>query len=1820
MTPLAWFLTLIVLASILFLLLGGWVAYRSSSSTGAAFKRAVTLYAIAVGFLLGGVVQYFIGWEASGSPHVPKSYQRRIAHAGYYFARDGQLDVLGSAGNRLLQTGNDGTTGEEGEWGGAQESEVIRQLMSADPTEEDSGQPAGDAGSTASNNANNNILTQGFFHPSLAPDEKLSLKPVWDEDKATEWSFTYKVGQRPLRLRSVENNKIVDKCVNISDEQWLVPGDMILLLLERGGVRRFITIKWTAASKYPQPFTRKTNAYHFGQGIIRGDVLEYEKGPELLMSERVLSDGIILSDLVRRARKDFHAQVGIIGQEWWDVLGGITLVREMRADAESRVGILLNGETGRKPGLRIIKNYRGNASQTLTPRITEETVRIPSTTVITYGLRGTRDYLEFKLTEEGKRHSEIVRDDVWGQIVHVNLGHPKAWALPPAPTADFIVTSRNDYIPLDGYFLDIGNSPHSFFAKARLNDSLDELIINDGRNLVKEAGASGAAARGDARRFPLERPASLGDYEQGVLISLIPVQAGGRYADLATAYLGAPYTGFAAAGLISLNVLIFVILAIRQKHDRPKLFLSWTLIWGVTLTLLTIRLVVAYRVSSIPPLDATLNEIRNVFDKGVDYSLGGFVALAILTVSLFFASRKSRKPSQGTLLTSVLLALWVVTVAAYTIFGSFLGTNQSFLIARISIVDHLLIVGGLALLAGRVLDHSNRVLTLLVCLSILTVLLLQIFVVQDAGAFLYALSLLFCVSVLWGWRKPPRTIWGRLTGFVARSSIFRRQRRWLSNLVPSWGRRQAKNIGKLLLGLAVVGLPVVAFSVLVILPYLIQTGWMRKIARPHLPDTTFYRLASFMDSEDAILMTKSGDEEVDMSKLLDNSRQDWQMLLYASHGAVSPVGYGRVPLSKVGMTYATSVSDCAFSTYLLAEHGKTAAVLLLVLYTLIAFSCVFGGWHLDDNVRHRNVVLLAIGGFFAINALYMAGANVGLFPFTGQNLPLLGLNSGGDIMQGLLLTWLAGWLLLNTRQESSALVLWQKHPAVLRTGILLLVLLVVVQASVYWRIGKIGSDTRYQEDHDFKPETFAQITSNLPPEGTAPGIRRNAPLVLDGTTLKRAPGGQIMEIEEQYVKQFNDRTDKFNPNGGLYYLDRSRGPAGTSELRVRVNRRYFFARSPFTEPALWDGQIVAGGESDPAVYGLTTKLRISLREGGYPGSVDLAGNNPVRTSSSVRLREDDRQFFELKRDQNRVSLDPYQGGWSVFVDGERLTSQVDLSPLSIIVVESRDANYRRNLIYLGPTRPVLAYVRWRNGERRRMYPEGGSTLVHMMGKAADVAAPTEAKLPPADKRLGSELALNLDVSLHQALQQILTRYASAHPNYSPFRASPNRLAVTVLDAHSGQVFALPSWPLLDPDKANYEALVDKIPEPTRSRFEDNHNLSLHVAGSTIKPLVFSAMATSLRQTGIDLAGVTVHNRRDSYSGRPPTVHPHLQVGGIRIGLWDCNNDTLDQGMRSFIVDSLDFPEGLLGILGMVNDEQEFARVLVRNDVSPDLTYRGARYRVDLTRASENATPFTIQDQLEGREPSTRGPEVVKGSVLYRQLESVFDFENSAQKDLRLYRAGENFLPSLSNPKLNLLGNNYLDNVIPQRLDMGAGDFQDIRGGLISCLLGGGECGFNNIMMAEAAARLVTGERVFARLEDVPAGAPPPLLGPIAEPGWRMANVIEPMRLVGEQGTADDMRSLVRQSPLYRVIYKTGTIVEGNEGRESETLMFVVGRWENGGFVAGETLAGYLYMEKSKVKNPPGGGVVPDGNMKKFTFAAPIINRLISHLQATRRTP
>jgi len=807
---LSWFLSFVLTALILLLLFGARAIYRKPPVAG-HLKKVIGLYVIGVSLILVWMILHFIGWGTKGSPEIPPTLQRRLAHTGYYFGRRGELTIRGSETTPALIRRNESLAylPEQDE----EQREIIRKLMPAEALEALGEQPREKA-PTVNNVDNAQML--GFTNPALQAGEFLTLKPIWAAEKAQEWNLSYQLRNLPLRVSQSEN-AVASRCINIPEERWLKPGDTIFITRVSKGQTFFTSFQWTSGSKYRWFFERTINSYFYGTGTIAPDgSLQYTKGPGTLMSEVVLSDGAVLANLVRRARKEFRDDISSIEQDWWGIFSSLILIRENRDDRNSRIGLIISDSLFQDPSRKIYINYSGLSSQPLTASGHQPAnITVPTGARVSYGLRGRENSFEFELP------GEVTADATWGQIVRVSFVQPKVWPLPPQPNQDFIITSTNEYIPLDGYLLDAGNPKHSFYAKAQLNAALDELSVNDGKNVVRPDSKAGNDAI-EPRKFPLGTDATIGDYDQGVLFGLLSSQSPQRSAAFARRLLAPGPTGRAATVLILVNGLVFLVLLWKDKLNRPTLFLMWSGIWGIGLTLLCIRLMLIYRVSLSPPLDATLSEVRNVFDKGVDYALLGLLAFAIFTVVLNFARRYKRQLTLKRRTVILLVMLWAGIIIGYTVLGRFFGTNQAFLSIRISLADHLLVVVGLTLLARYILEHARALTVFLLLLT----LALEIVVVKDAGSIIYSWSFLFVVITIWGWRRPRRIFSNWFANMIARFPRARRMQRVLSapfsgprvsavlNFIREWGPQ--------------VLIPMAAISTFLILPYVIQVGWMRK--------------------------------------------------------------------------------------------------------------------------------------------------------------------------------------------------------------------------------------------------------------------------------------------------------------------------------------------------------------------------------------------------------------------------------------------------------------------------------------------------------------------------------------------------------------------------------------------------------------------------------------------------------------------------------------------------------------------------------------------------------------------------------------------------------------------------------------------------------------------------------------------------------------------------------------------------------------------------------------------------------------------------------
>jgi hypothetical protein len=1600
-----------------------------------------------------------------------------------------------------------------------------------------------------------NSRDYAFTHDALADDESIVLKPIWNPatSRADSWSVKYNAHTFPLRFN--------EECINLPANWWLTPKQSFSVYKPKGADKIFFSITWTADSY----FGSVQNSYSYSQGVIRnGQTIydQYDNGKEvkeLLFSRRVLSEGRKLIDLISHPATEF-ANVAVNFEDWSEVFEGIQLVRQHKGNTESPIGILIANSFFQQPGLEI---YNGAVKVEAVNMVGER--EIPFNHRLSYGL-GYKNSLSVLLSNQS------VADTAFGSIVEVRLGSENSWPLPPSADADFIITSSRDYVPLDGYSIDVGQSQNPFYAKGKLAADRGSLTINDGK----------PARNGNTTStYKLEEIIRLGDFRQGALLSLQPLRP------------AIPGVGKWAAMFLLVGLVLFALTILTdKKSERWRLNLSWTLLWGLVLTILMVRLVLSYRLSLLPPYDANPGELY-VFHRSLIisfWSLLWFPLLMILVrhVHLLISPAKSfftkigdfvnlfqktgnrqrnkaktrARRSKRVKSKNILLGIYWTIPIIWILVAKALGENEA-LFVRINIGTHILIIIGIALTARKLAEENSLVdklvTTLFICMSVALV----IFLIGDRGFFIYIFSLLIYVALLFLW-DVQQTYAKYIVGIVILSiSLF------------AWG---------------------------------IRTSWAQNISYALYLENVGNRIASLTETESAVLLTHSDESGISVDDFLKSSQQHWQMMLYATTGSDAPLGYGRAPLTKKAMTYPTTMADCAFSTHLLSEHGKWAAFFFILLYAAIAFACFYASWFLPEQLQHRGLPLVAIGAFFACNAIYMSLANIKLVIFTGQNIPLLSLHSPSDLLQGGVLFAIATWM-LSYGIDANPNETMTNRPAVKQAGIVfvsvLFILPIILLVGMFLLVGK---REKYTEGYSIPKETVDQIERQaLPP---------NSAWRLQGEQLIEEPYATISIVEKYYEDKFNKSQNKYDQNAGLYFLKQT-----GSQPILQVNKNYFKMESPFERDknALWRGLIISRNDRNEAsISAFGHPFRFSITEDGKAQTVPLSSDQFIAAGEGALIQSEnsDTLYLEVKTRGGRVFASPKVGkDWRVYVDGVKIDRETELVEHSIIVLEklsppgqTATTVDRYNFIYLGVQPEVLAFVKWRNGKEQRVITDSSAaSLVYTAGKAADQAKKNGQSLPDS-------ISLTVDTSLQRKLQLRIEEFAKKEPHYKANDALyTDPIAVSVMDAFSGEILALPSWPLADPSSA--KLLSTGVSLSRQARVLTNPNLTNHPIGSTIKPIVFSTLAHQLEPD--DVSQLVVLNIADISRA---DKHLHTSICNVAINSYDCESSRSPVNASDFLVHSSNYYEVTLGMLGSIYRQQDFSRILIppTQRMRSGLVYRGRDYACDLTQVDSpftRATPQPPQSNQPAMRPRPRTE--MDQTLLFQGLPMLFDVHVTSAPVQMSRTFCDQFFPSLCADDALLAKNDYLDNLLPERVKFDPNSFQDVADNYLrGFLIGANDCRWNNISMAEAAARLVTGQRISAKLEHrlspFPSNAVVDMPSPLNIAEWRRDHLIVPMSLVGEAGgTASALSGIIPGSSQYRVMYKTGTIDEGTKGRHSEVLLFVLGRWDSGRslFLPNHTITGFLYMRESRE-----GDNTP---MKKFDFARPIIGELFNYLEARR---
>jgi hypothetical protein len=140
----------------------------------------------------------------------------------------------------------------------------------------------------------------------------------------------------------------------------------------------------------------------------------------------------------------------------------------------------------------------------------------------------------------------------------------------------------------------------------------------------------------------------------------------------------------------------------------------------------------------------------------------------------------------------------------------------------------------------------------------------------------------------------------------------------------------------------------------------------------------------------------AGGEGLGYQELLNGNQHTWENRAIAHRGGWSGMGFGRAPNRMSNIRQDTLQYDSVFSFFLVSEYGFIGGVFIMLLYAIPLVLIFVGGKQRFDGGYGLAFI---IASMFFIEAVYHMGMNIGSFPMTGRNLPLLSVNSPTDLIR-----------------------------------------------------------------------------------------------------------------------------------------------------------------------------------------------------------------------------------------------------------------------------------------------------------------------------------------------------------------------------------------------------------------------------------------------------------------------------------------------------------------------------------------------------------------------------------------------------------------------------------------------------------------------------------------------------------------------------------------------------------------------------------------------------------------------------------------------------
>ena len=556
-----------------------------------------------------------------------------------------------------------------------------------------------------------------------------------------------------------------------------------------------------------------------------------------------------------------------------------------------------------------------------------------------------------------------------------------------------------------------------------------------------------------------------------------------------------------------------------------------------------------------------------------------------------------------------------------------------------------------------------------------------------------------------------------------------------------------------------------------------------------------------------------------------------------------------------------------------------------------------------------------------------------------------------------------------------------------------------------------------------------------------------------------------------------------------------------------VNPAAHVVPMPGVETKAWTGQLRYAPEGGAGTLESDTRTILLTRYFDPIAATDIL---PVPIGASGRHTIERAKMAEFQHLDGAKSADVYSMGDTAVVrerarsgdPGGVLLQGRKMQPGQIAALEDGDwLFFSRRVPKRPPAEQAFYYTKqnmadlisWsveRNAAHHRVTRENTLAFVPQLIRALNAGVEQGAEQRAAE----ANLELSVNAILQDTLTSRLNRYMREFFESGKLGDStrPRRAALTVLDLFTGEALALPTYP----SQEHLERFVGLAAHEKR-RLLQNQNFPVHPVGSAGKPFWASAVVSQYPF----MASFTIPAHSDteySYAAGMELDstfedhrHPYsaTAVPG-RVALDGFLKESCNKYVVDFVTATLAMKDEAKGepsirdLAEVMNFSNKEMPVPERFAVCGSTAERVPKFDRFVDRGSfhmpeQNPVHSTFESITGVRvyAEGVPGKEDSKGTDLdrsYRSKRFVVQFWEPAALDFR---------PKSQTGNLRFLLE--LGAASPERVNFAINKLSSVRGDWVSLLLGGGTGLWNNVQLAEALARIITGRQVQARIVGSP---------------------------------------------------------------------------------------------------------------------------------------